>query len=470
MILSGISMLTRDQARNDAYTAFKSGDFDRAQWFAQQVLEQGEEAGMLKLLGAIFAGRMNWPESLVHYLAAIEVDPQDAEAWNNAGVVWQKAGKLDDARRFVNRAIVLDPNYAQAFFNLGNLAGLQGEPDVAAAAYQRSIDLNPDHLPSYTNLGRLLQASGDLDRAAGLYREVIQRSTNLGKPIAADTYVNLGNALQLMGSLEAAKLQYEKAIKQYPYDARLPHNLGLLYRQLGDRETAKVYYLLALKLDGTAAATHHQLGLLLQAEGQTDLAIAHLQQALSYAETDAAAWQTLGRLWCMKDDWGSGAGCLERAIALEPEFAEAHWDLGRVLLKLGQWDRGWQECEWRWQAQTYLAQQLPRHRKIDRWDGREIKGQKLLVWTEGTADQVKRLAPFLAQIKGATIVVECEPDLQVFFQTMPVVSQVIARGEKVPMVDWQMPIGSVVALTRSEPLEEGPMGEFWALNDMIEYP
>ena len=189
-------MLTPLKATNDAYEALRQGDLDRADWLARQVLERnGNDVGMLKLLGAVYAGRMNWPESLVYYLAAIEVDPNDFEAWNNGAVVWQKLGKLDDARKFLNRAIVLNPEYSQAFFNLGNLAGMQGEPDMAAAAYKKSIELNPGHAPSYSNLGRLMAAGGDVSGAAKVFRQVLKLVPNDG-----DAHLNLGNALQSMGN------------------------------------------------------------------------------------------------------------------------------------------------------------------------------------------------------------------------------------------------------------------------------
>jgi tetratricopeptide (TPR) repeat protein len=437
-------MLTPLQATNDAYTALRSGDLDRAEWLARQVLERnGNDVGMLKLLGAIHAGRMDWQEALVHYVAAIEVLDTDFEAWNNAGVVWQKLGRLDEARRYVNRAIVLNPEYAQAFFNLGNVAALQGEPEIAQGAYQKAIVLDPEHAPSYRNLGRLLAAGGDLESAAGLFRQVLKRT-----PDSADAHLNLGNALQSLGNFEQALAQYNRAIEICPYDARLAHNLGSLYGEMGDREAAKLYYLLALKLNGKSAASHHQLGKILQAEGQVQLAIAHLQQAVSFAEGDAAAWRTLGLLWGETGALEGSVACLERAIALVPDFAEAHVDLGRVLLALGLWARGWQALEWRWESQDYLARQLPQYRKIERWDGSPLAGRSLLVWSEGDRATVMQFARFLPRLNPASVTVQCEDSLATWMAAVPGVSQVIAKGDPVK-VDLQISIGSLPAMLKA---------------------
>ena len=442
-------MLTPLKATNEAYSALRQGDLDRADWLARQVLERnGNDIGMLKLLGAVYAGRMNWPESLVYYLAAIELDPDDFEAWNNGGVVWQKLGKLEDARKFVNRAIVLNPEYAQAFFNLGNLAGMQGEPDVAAAAYEKSIDLNPDYMPSYTNLGRLMAAGGDVSGAAKVFRQVLKLA-----PKDGDAHLNLGNALQSMGNFEQALSHYQQAIELFPYDPRLAHNLGSLYLEMGDSETAKVHYLLALKLNGKSAASHHQLGKILQGEGQLNLAIAHLQQAVSYEENNPAAWQTLGQMWQATGALEGAVACFERAIALAPGFAEAHWDLGRVLLELELWAWGWQETEWRWEAQSYLARQLPQHRKIDRWDGSALKGRSLLIWSEGDLAMVVKFARFLPLLSpllnNTIVIVECDASIAGWMSEIPGVSQVISKGNKVT-ADLQIAIGSLPALLKCE--------------------
>ena len=461
-------MLTPLQATNDAYSALKQGHLDRAEWLARQVLERNSnDVGMLKLLGAVQAGRMDWAESLVYYLAAIEVDPNDAEAWNNGAVVWQKLGKLDDARKFVNRAIVLNPEYAQAFFNLGNLAGMQREPEVAAAAYKQSIALNPDHAPSYSNLGRLMMATGGNGaEAAKLFRQVLKLA-----PDYADAHLNLGNALQSMGNFEQALSQYQQAIELFPNDVRLAHNLGSLYLEMGDRDTAKVHYLLALRINGKSAASHHQLGKILQREGQLSLGIAHLQQAVSYEETNPAMWHTLGQLWKATGALEGAVACFERSIALAPGFAEAHWDLGRVLLDLGLWARGWPETEWRWHSQAYLAQQLPQHRKVDRWDGSTLEGRSLLVWSEGDVETVVKFARFLPLLKlvskNAIVIVECDVTLASWMSAIPGVSQVISKGDSVT-ADFQIAIGSLPALLKCEDGGEAIPGPEGVANELPE--
>src|SRR5262249_26466451 len=41
----------------------------------------------------------------------------------------------------------------------------------------------------------------------------------------------------------------------------------------------------------------------------------------------------------------------ERAIALRPDYASAHWNLADCRLMLGDFARGWEEYEWRWELE-----------------------------------------------------------------------------------------------------------------------
>jgi hypothetical protein len=117
-------------------------------------------------------------------------------------------------------------------------------------------------------------------------------------------------------------------------------------------------------------------------------------------------------------------------------------------LALGLWARGWQSLEWRWESQHYLAKQLPQHRKIERWDGSPLAGRSLLVWSEGDRATVMQFARFIPRLNGL-VMVECEESLAAWMAAVPVVSQVIAKGNPVK-ADLQIPIGSLPAMLQAD--------------------
>jgi tetratricopeptide (TPR) repeat protein len=54
------------------------------------------------------------------YTRAIELDPEDAMAYNNRGIAYADLGQYKQAIRDYDRAIELNPEYAAAYNNRGN--------------------------------------------------------------------------------------------------------------------------------------------------------------------------------------------------------------------------------------------------------------------------------------------------------------------------------------------------------------
>ena len=71
-----------------------------------------------KVLGAILKQKGKISESLVASQKSVQLDPQDAEAHNNLGVILNKS-RLEEAETSLRQAIELKPDYAEAHYNLG---------------------------------------------------------------------------------------------------------------------------------------------------------------------------------------------------------------------------------------------------------------------------------------------------------------------------------------------------------------
>ena len=54
--------------------------------------------------------------------AALKLTPDDADGWNNLGVLEARIGKTQDARGDFEHALKLQPDHAQARANLARLA------------------------------------------------------------------------------------------------------------------------------------------------------------------------------------------------------------------------------------------------------------------------------------------------------------------------------------------------------------
>ena len=169
------------------------------------------------ILAAVFKAIGRNTEALNANQTAVELSPQDAEAYSNLGVTLQELGRLNEAEVSLRQAIVLKPNYPEAHNNLGNALKEQGRLDEAEASYRQAIVLKPGYANAHSNLGATLQELGRLDEAEASYIQAI-----VLKPKYAEAYSNLGVTLKELGRLEEAEESLKHAITLKP-DFALAH-------------------------------------------------------------------------------------------------------------------------------------------------------------------------------------------------------------------------------------------------------
>lgn len=131
---------------------------------------------------------------------------------------------------------------------------------------------------------------------------------------------------------------------------------------------------------------------------------------------------------------------LERALAIDPDYAEAHACLGITRLRMGDFDSGWKEYQWRWQ--TRLAKGHARSFPRPRWTGVEdIRGKTILVHCEqglGDTIQFSRYLPLLAA-RGANTIFEVPTPLAGLLSGVEGIGSVIGYGQQAPDYDFHCP-------------------------------
>ncbi|WP_373537852.1 tetratricopeptide repeat protein [Microcoleus sp.] len=80
-------------------------------------------------------------KSIADYDRAIQLNPNDAIAYNNRGVTKYALGRNQEAIADYDRAIQLNPNYADAYKNRGNLKSTLDDKQSAIEDYQKAADL-----------------------------------------------------------------------------------------------------------------------------------------------------------------------------------------------------------------------------------------------------------------------------------------------------------------------------------------
>lgn len=89
-----------------------------------------------------------------------------ARIYRQQGLEMQRAGNLEGALSFYQKAIQLDPYYAIPYNDLGVIYEAAGELPRAEDSYLRSIQLDPAYLSAYSNLALFYEHKRDLKKAA----------------------------------------------------------------------------------------------------------------------------------------------------------------------------------------------------------------------------------------------------------------------------------------------------------------
>ena len=147
--------------------------------------------------------------------AACSDDPDEddraaAAALVERGSTQLQSGENDEAEETLARALRLDPDQALAHYNLGVIDQRANRADEALKHYASALELDPDHGPTLYNRAMLLEKV-DLDEAIEVYRDAIE-----AQPDHAAAYMRLGFALNHLGRTAEAAPMLAKGIELDP--------------------------------------------------------------------------------------------------------------------------------------------------------------------------------------------------------------------------------------------------------------
>ena len=101
-----------------------------------------------------------------------------ARKYREQGVISQKAGDMETAMKYYQKAIEFDAYYAAPYNDLGIIYEGAGYANKAEENYLKAIEIDPNYLSAYTNLALFYESKRDLNKAA-IYWE---KRAQLGQP------------------------------------------------------------------------------------------------------------------------------------------------------------------------------------------------------------------------------------------------------------------------------------------------
>ena len=130
---------------NDLLKYYQTKQYDNAEKLAKSITEEfPKHPFSWKVFAAALKQNGKISESLVAGQKSVQLDPQDAEAHFNLGIVMQELGRLDEAAVSYKKAITLKPDFIVAHSNLGVVLKELGRLDEAEISLRQAIKLKPD--------------------------------------------------------------------------------------------------------------------------------------------------------------------------------------------------------------------------------------------------------------------------------------------------------------------------------------
>jgi tetratricopeptide (TPR) repeat protein len=146
--------------------------------------------------------------SVEQFTAAVEADPQNADAQNNLGQVLVRTGRTREAVPHFDRAIALSEGTWAYHFNRARAYAELKEWSRAIAGYRDAARLFPDDYITAFNLAKALQASGDLPAALAEFERAIALA-----PAQADFHLSHAFALETAGQPRQAAAAYRRFLQ-----------------------------------------------------------------------------------------------------------------------------------------------------------------------------------------------------------------------------------------------------------------
>ena len=435
------------QARFErAIALHQQGKLADAERIYREILrQQPQHFGALHRLGVIALQARHTERAVELIGKAIALNPSVAAAHSNLGKALLDLKRPEQALASCDKAIALEPDLAMAHHNRGTALEDLKRPEEALASYDRAIQLRPNFASAHCNRGNILQALTRYEEALASYDRAIHI-----RPDFTQAHYNRGNVLQALNRYAEAVASYDRAVALRPDFAEPLSNRGNALLRLGRYEEALASYDRALELRPDFAEAWSNRGALLQEMRRYDEALASYDRALALLPDYSGAHSNRGLALHHLNRFDEALAAFKTAYTVSPDNVEAHFGEAQTRLLLGDFERGWEEYEWRSRGQQMRNEKRSFTQPL--WRERDaIAGKTVLLYAEqgfGDTMQFCRYVPLVAE-RGARVILEVQDSLRELMTSLAGTTQVLAMGSPLPDFDVQCPLLSLPLVFRT---------------------
>jgi tetratricopeptide (TPR) repeat protein len=279
---------------------------------------------------------------------------------------------------------------------------------------------------------------------------------NLALAIDPDNIADLRNravVLTKLGRFANAVVDYHTALALRPNDPDLLVRRAMAFNQIDRRDEALQDVDRAVALAPNSPDVLNSRVIILDNLGRYTDALTDIDRMLSLQPNHIDAINNSGMILARLGRFKEALICYDRSLALKPEQPQARYNRSLIRLSLGDWIRGFQEFESRWDTPPLNKARLTGLGPLWLGGDEDLNHKTILLYHEqgyGDSLQCARYVPLLAD-RGARVILAVPPALASLMRSLPGVSEVVAGLQTLPRHDYQSPLMSLPLAFRTTP-------------------
>ncbi|MCR5822180.1 MAG: tetratricopeptide repeat protein, partial [Bacteroidales bacterium] len=267
----------------------ETSDWDEAKTAAEKAVELGGdpdvEASAMATLALYYCHMKNYTNAAHWAKQATAKAPNSPRPWNVAGIVSYSKGNDSEAISHFRKALQVDPDNRDAYFNLGTMYCLRNNYESAVNTLRKGLQRHRQSLKLYHCLGWAYTLRGDKQKAIQCYQTVIELDSHY-----VDAYNRIGDIYFSQGDYERAISMYRQATRVAPRSAEGYKLMGHAYAEKGDYPAAIRNYQRATEMDKNDSQTYLLIADLYSKQGNQKREQANYKRAAKLGNTEAQAW------------------------------------------------------------------------------------------------------------------------------------------------------------------------------------
>ena len=324
--------------------------------------------------------------------------------------------------------------------------------DYAITSFKKAIELNHEFDLALTQIGTVYLKKEDYLTAQHFLNKAYSIETD--SPNITTIY-HLGLTYLKLKQYDDAINYFEQCIKMEHDHIQAINGLGVVYKEQSQYDQAIGLLKQALEIKADFYDAFFNLGSIYTSMHRHQEALDHLLEAKKIKPDSSELFCELGVFYQKSGQLDLSLLNFQKAIEMKPDYSQAIYNMSLTQLMTGHIKEGALNYEYRWKNEEFPS---PRRTfNIPRWNGEDLTGKKILIWSEqGIGDEIMyaSIIPEFEQL-AEKVVIECAMKLALIFQWAFPWAEVKETG---PVncehytyyneFDYQIPAGSLMRFFR----------------------